>query len=68
LRIGGVEPVDLLPGDAPAGQVLAVDPMPIVATLPGSVRLTRVQAPGKKMMDADAWARGARLAVGERLG
>ncbi|MGB3827468.1 MAG: methionyl-tRNA formyltransferase [Ornithinimicrobium sp.] len=34
----------------------------------GMVRLGQVQPPGKKAMDADAWARGARLHPGDILG
>jgi methionyl-tRNA formyltransferase len=68
LKIARVEPVDLFPaGDRP-GVIVACDPSPIVAALPGTVRLLRVQPAGKREMDADAWARGARIAPGERIG
>jgi methionyl-tRNA formyltransferase len=40
----------------------------LVATLTGPVRLGTVQPPGKRPMPALDWARGARLAVGDRLG
>lgn len=68
LRLGRVEPFDLLPHGVPAGQVLAVDSDPVIATRPGAIRLLRVQSAGKKMIEGDAWARGTRLAVGDRLG
>lgn len=40
----------------------------VVATGTGAVRLTTVQAHGKKAMRAADWARGLRIAAGERLG
>lgn len=67
LRLGRVAPLDLGACPEPPGTIVAFDPAPIVATLPGRIRLVRVQAAGKKEMDADAWARGARIALGERL-
>ncbi|MEW6271320.1 MAG: methionyl-tRNA formyltransferase [Thermodesulfobacteriota bacterium] len=52
-----------------AGAVLAVDAQGVVvATGDGALRLREVQAAGKKRMPAADWARGARLAPGERLG
>jgi methionyl-tRNA formyltransferase len=68
LRILELAPLDLLDGGRPHGEVLAVDPFPVIATRPGRVRLLRVQAAGKREMDASEWARGFRLRVGERLG
>ncbi len=68
LRILDIALVDLLDGGHPAGDVLALDPYPIVASRPGRVRLLRVQASGKREMDAAEWARGFRLRAGERLG
>jgi methionyl-tRNA formyltransferase len=61
------------PGEAGAaaapGIVLAVDPAGIlVATGDGVLRLLEVQAPGKKRLPAAEFARGARMAAGERLG
>lgn len=56
-------------GAAAPGTVLATGPGgPVVATGSGSLRLLEVQAAGKRRMPAAEWARGARLAVGERLG
>ncbi len=40
----------------------------LVGTGGGVVRLGEVQPPGKKAMDAAAWARGARLHAGDLLG
>ncbi len=67
IRIAAVEPVDLLPQESEPGTVISLSPSPILAALPGSIRLTRVQPPGKKEMEASAWARGARLDVGMRF-
>jgi methionyl-tRNA formyltransferase len=54
---------------AAPGTVLAVDAEGIlVATEDGALRLLEVQAPGKKRMPAADFARGARVAAGERLG
>ncbi len=53
----------------PAGTVLSVDrDGPVVATGRGALRLTDVQAAGKRRMSASDWARGARLEPGEVLG
>ena len=50
------------------GEVLAVDEAGIeVACGTGSIRLVRVTPPGKAAMPAADWARGARLAKGDRL-
>jgi len=68
LRIASLEPVDLIAGEAAPGTILSLDPDPVVAACPGCVRLGRVQAAGKKEMEASAWARGARLRPGESLG
>lgn len=67
LRIAGLEPIDLLDHGVPPGEVIGVEPHPVIATRPGSVRLLRVQASGKREMDASEWARGFRLRVGERF-
>jgi methionyl-tRNA formyltransferase len=40
----------------------------LVGTATSPVRLGQIQAPGKRMMPALDWARGARLSVDERLG
>jgi methionyl-tRNA formyltransferase len=68
LRIAALEPVDLVPGTAVPGTILALDPSPVIGARPGCVRLERVQAAGKKEMEAAAWARGARLRIGDALG
>jgi methionyl-tRNA formyltransferase len=68
LRITSIEPVDLLDHGSLPGEVIRTDPQPIIATRPGCVRLLRVQASGKREMDASEWARGFRLRVGERFG
>lgn len=53
----------------PPGTVVSLDAAgPVVATGVGALRLVEVQAAGKRRMQAAEWARGARLAVGERLG
>ena len=58
-----------LSASTPPGEVVAVDTQAVVvATGDGSLRLREVQSPGKRRMPAAEWARGARLAVGERLG
>ena len=67
LKLLDVEIVDLLSSGAAPGAVVAADPFPVIATLPGAVRLRRVQPAGRKEMDADSWVRGARLEVGERF-
>ena len=48
------------------GHVLAVNPL-TVATARGALELVRVQAPGRKPVLGQDYARGARLTVGERL-
>ncbi len=54
---------------AAPGTVLAVDADGLrVACGEGAVRLTEVQPPGKPRMDARAWANGARVVPGWRLG
>ena len=68
LRLVRVEPIDLIAHDVPPGTVVVVDPAPVVATLPGRIRLLRVQAPGKREMEAAAWAHGFRLRLGDRIG
>ena len=67
LKLG---PVRLAPqvADLPAG-VLAVSPTSVlVGTGTHAVALGDVRAEGRKMMDALAWARGARPRPGARLG
>lgn len=47
------------------GRVAASKKEVLVGTGTQPVRLTRIQPPGKKMMDAADWARGTRLEEGE---
>lgn len=68
LKLGPVDPAD---GEAPPGPAgtLAVRRRSVeVACGAGSVRLGRVAPAGRGWMEADAWARGARLDAGARLG
>jgi methionyl-tRNA formyltransferase len=67
LRLVRVDLLDLLNRPEVPGTVIGFDPLPVIATLPGAVRLRRVQASGKKEMDGSAWARGVRIAVGDRI-
>jgi methionyl-tRNA formyltransferase len=65
VKIGPVEPAgraDLAPGEI-AVERTAV----LVGTASGDVILSRVQAHGKRAMDAADWARGVRLAPAERF-
>lgn len=48
----------------PPGSVLSTPEGVLVGTGSGPVRLTRLAPPGKPMMEATAWARGARLTTG----
>ncbi|HEY2044435.1 MAG TPA: methionyl-tRNA formyltransferase [Jatrophihabitans sp.] len=73
VRLAPVRP-DVAPDGSPAPDglkpgVLAVTKRAVYAgTATGPVRLTEVQAPGKRMMVATDWARGARIEAGERFG
>ncbi|HEV7870860.1 MAG TPA: methionyl-tRNA formyltransferase [Modestobacter sp.] len=67
LRLGPVEPQPASPGLAP-GELSVGTAGVLVGTGRGAVRLGQVQPAGKKMVPAADWARGARPAVGERLG
>ena len=51
-----------------AGELLVDRADVLVGTATTPVRLGEVQAPGKRPMPAADWARGARIAAGERLG
>ena len=52
----------------PPGQLLVTRRNVLVGTATVPVQLCEVRAPGRKPMPADAWARGARLEPGARLG
>ncbi|SOC50553.1 methionyl-tRNA formyltransferase [Blastococcus aggregatus] len=67
LRLGPVTPVADAPSLAP-GELAVVDREVLVGTGTGAVRLGDVQPAGKRMIPASDWARGARLAAGDRLG
>jgi methionyl-tRNA formyltransferase len=61
-------PHHLLPAGEPPGTVLAVvEDGVAVACEPGVLLVTRVKPEGRNEMGAADWARGARLARGERL-
>ncbi len=51
-----------------AGTIIGVGTNPVVRCGDGALELLEVQAPGRKRMRAGDWARGRRLAVGDRLG
>lgn len=62
-------PVTLTDGDRLEPGELGVDRAGVrVGTATGAVRLGNVQQPGKRALPAADWARGARIAAGERLG
>jgi methionyl-tRNA formyltransferase len=67
LRIRSARPLDLLPCEAPPGTLVALDPAPTVAALPGRIALAEVQAAGRRAMSAADWARGVRPEIGESL-
>jgi methionyl-tRNA formyltransferase len=52
----------------PAGELVIDKKAVLVGTLTAPLRLGTVQPPGKRPMPAADWARGLRLASGERLG
>ena len=67
LRLGPVTPV----ADGPelaAGELGTEGREVFVGTGNGTVRVGEVQPAGKRMIPASDWARGARLAAGDRLG
>jgi methionyl-tRNA formyltransferase len=75
LKLGPAEPVpeSATGGSAPSevlkpGELRVSKHDVLVGTATVPVRLGQVQPPGKKPMDAAAWARGARLTSGQRLG
>jgi methionyl-tRNA formyltransferase len=66
---GGRPAAEGRPAAAPPGTVTAVDERGVhVAAGAGSVVLEVLQSPDRPRQDAAAWARGARLSVGERCG
>lgn len=66
IKIGGGIP---LPGNPVAQQPgTVVDDQLTVACATGCIRLTRLQRPGRGMMEADAFLRGQPLPAGTRLG
>ena len=54
--------------DAQPGTIASIGANPIVKCGKGVLELLEVQAPGRKRMRAGDWARGRRLAVGDKLG
>jgi len=58
----------VVPGGGAAGAIAAVHPDLLVACGEGRLRLDEVQPGGKPRMAGAAFARGARLAPGDRLG
>ena len=55
-------------GDADAGTIVSIGANPIIKCGEGALELLEVQAPGRKRMRAGDWARGRRLAIGDKLG
>lgn len=54
----GVKATTVLESGPESGKFAEVDGMPVLGCADGAVRLDRVQPPGKKEMDGDAWMRG----------
>jgi len=66
IKLGPVRPLEsdaLPPGELRAGKSVVT-----VGTATGDVQLGAVQPPGRRPVPAADWARGARIAPGERLG
>jgi methionyl-tRNA formyltransferase len=66
----GLGPVNLLRADAPElapGELLAEKRRVLVGTAGAPVQLGEVRPVGKRAMPAPDWARGVRIAAGERL-
>ena len=53
---------------SPPGEVVALDPEPVVRAGDAHVRLELVQPPGARPMPGADWARGRAVRIGERLG
>jgi methionyl-tRNA formyltransferase len=54
----GVRGTTVLDSGPEAGELAEVDGLPVLGCGQGALRLDRVQPPGKKEMDGDAWLRG----------
>jgi methionyl-tRNA formyltransferase len=54
--------------DAEVGIVVSIGANPVVRCGADALELLEVQAPGRKRMRAGDWARGRRLALGDKLG
>ncbi|GAA4667958.1 methionyl-tRNA formyltransferase [Gordonia humi] len=70
LKLGPVSPADddpNVPGPLEPGRLAVTKKAVFVGTGSGPVRLSTVQAPGKKAMNAADWARGTRLDENGRL-
>jgi methionyl-tRNA formyltransferase len=65
LKLG---PVQISAETLAVGEVQVTKAAVLVGTATTAVALGTVQAPGKRAMPASDWARGARLAAGQRLG
>ncbi|MGB3603471.1 methionyl-tRNA formyltransferase [Gordonia sp. (in: high G+C Gram-positive bacteria)] len=70
IKLGPVTPVDgqEIPGDLSTGTLAVTKKAVFVGTASGAVRLSTVQAPGKKSMNAADWARGSHLDGTEQFG
>jgi methionyl-tRNA formyltransferase len=69
LKVHEAEPADLVPRNAPPGRILGVDTDTIlVACGRGAVRLTKLQAEGKRVLGAAQFLRGFPLKEGELFG
>ncbi|QEO18497.1 methionyl-tRNA formyltransferase [Acetobacter vaccinii] len=66
LKIGAAQPDPDMPASADPGTI--VDDRLSVACGDGTIRLTRLQRPGKGMMEAEAFLRGQPLPAGTHLG
>ncbi len=68
VRVFRLEPV--AEGHAPGepGEIVALDPAPVIRAGDGAVRLAQVQPAGGRRMGGDEWARGRGVEPGQRLG
>lgn len=67
LKVHAATAVDLASGSSPGMLVAVAHTHLDVACGSGALRITEVQPPGRKRMDAGAWARGARVEAGQML-